>query len=367
VDTNGARGKVGPAGAERYTGTTPGRGAALAGLSGQLLRPSTFPAAAGLGLSLKDRVQAAGLASTFRRELRRARPDLVHTSHAGIRSLAALWAAARERLPCVVTIYGSEFTSPALERYHPLARHVCAQADAVLAISRHTAAMAAAVGVKNEIRVVYPGIDPDVIAGTAVTDRFRRTYGIAPGRTLVLYAGWLIERKGPQVLLRALARLPRPLVDGIDVVFIGPDHGLGAGLRDTVAAEGWHTVRVIGEVAAADVAQVYRAASVLVFPTLTRDEGFGLVAVEAAAAGCAVLGSRIGAIPEVVDDGVNGALFEPGNDEQLAALLTAAVADPARLAAWRTASPNVARRFDRRRTAALTADVYARVLASRGR
>jgi glycosyltransferase involved in cell wall biosynthesis len=54
----------------------------------------------------------------------------------------------------------------------------------------------------------------------------------------------------------------------------------------------------------------------------SRWEGFGLVALEAMRCGCAVVASRVGGLSEVVDDGVTGLLFEPGDAAGLAALLS---------------------------------------------
>lgn len=65
----------------------------------------------------------------------------------------------------------------------------------------------------------------------------------------------------------------------------------------------------------------------------SRWEGFGLVLLEAMAAGRAVVASRVSAIPEVVEDGVTGLLVPPGDPAALAAAIGALLADPARRAA----------------------------------
>ena len=75
-----------------------------------------------------------------------------------------------------------------------------------------------------------------------------------------------------------------------------------------------------------DVPSLMQALNVLVLPS--RAEAFGLVLLEAMANARAVVGSRSGAIPEVVKHGENGLLFEPGNAESLAEALLELLRDP---------------------------------------
>jgi glycosyltransferase involved in cell wall biosynthesis len=110
-------------------------------------------------------------------------------------------------------------------------------------------------------------------------------------------------------------------------------------------------VHVIGEVDAEQVDAFYRLADIFVFPTITEDEGFGLVAAEAAASGCAIVASRIGAIPEVVSEGVNATLVPPNDAAALAGALTRLIEDERRRSSYQEGSPGVARKFSWRQTA----------------
>jgi starch synthase len=76
-----------------------------------------------------------------------------------------------------------------------------------------------------------------------------------------------------------------------------------------------------------DLPDLYRAADVVVFPTVWRTEGFGLVAAEAMACGTAVVASRVGAIPEVVEDGVTGLLVTPDDEQDLARGISRVLSD----------------------------------------
>jgi len=302
-------------------------------------------------LPLKERVRVIGLRDRLSSILRRQPVEVVHGMHAGVRSLGALWAAKLSNSPFMLTVFGSEFVSPALQTYLPVARFVCTRADTVVAISKHSASVARKAGVDRPIEIVYPGIDFARYEQSRVPAGFHKRYGLRRGVPIVLYAGALIERKGPQVLLAALNHLPEAVRRVFEVVLIGPDLGLRKHLELTVKRNRWSSVHVVGEVPPAAVPAFYRAADIFVFPTITQDEGFGLVAVEAAAAGCAIIASRIGAIPEVVAEEKNALLFSPGNAVELAQSLQQLLSDAPRRAGLQRASPSVAKRFSWESTA----------------
>jgi glycosyltransferase involved in cell wall biosynthesis len=73
---------------------------------------------------------------------------------------------------------------------------------------------------------------------------------------------------------------------------------------------------------------VWHSADVFVMPT--RNEAFGLVYQEAAAAGLPAIGSRLNAVPEIITDGETGLLTDPGNRAQLVAAMDAMIASPDR-------------------------------------
>ena len=103
-----------------------------------------------------------------------------------------------------------------------------------------------------------------------------------------------------------------------------------------------------------DLARIYRAASVLVYPSLF--EGFGLPPLEAMAHGCPVVAARAGAIPEVAGDAA--LLFEPTDPDALADALTLVLEDGDRVASLRTAGRARAATYTWDRTVAATLDGY---------
>ena len=163
--------------------------------------------------------------------------------------------------------------------------------------------------------VVTPyGVDPHF----GVTGPTRNT---AP---YLLVVGALQPRKDPVRALEALALLDSDL----RLVFVGPDKGSASDIREGVrrlrlAAR----VEIAGYVDKAELAQLYRGAACLVFPSLY--EGFGLPVVEAMASGTAVVATTAGALPEVA--GEAAVLVEPGDAEALAAGVEQALAQRDRL------------------------------------
>lgn len=156
----------------------------------------------------------------------------------------------------------------------------------------------------DKIRVLYPGFDvppePDRRQGGDVTFLF---LGRQPGR------------KGGDLALAAFQVL-RQSCPGVRLLYVTdepPDRALpGVEARPLVAP--------------ADVGRLYAAADVFVNPT--RAEGFGFTNAEAQGYGLPVISSRLGAIPEVVEDGVTGLLVEAGDGEGLLAAMRRLAEEP---------------------------------------
>jgi glycosyltransferase involved in cell wall biosynthesis len=131
----------------------------------------------------------------------------------------------------------------------------------------------------------------------------------------------LVEAKGIHHLLYALARL-RPEGWRLRIVGDGPElphlQRLAARLRLP------QRVEFLG--LRNDVHEILRATDICVQPTLA--EAFGYTIAEAMACGCAVVASRVGGIPEVIEHGKSGLLVEPRDEAGLAAALERLIAEP---------------------------------------
>jgi glycosyltransferase involved in cell wall biosynthesis len=185
-----------------------------------------------------------------------------------------------------------------------------AAADAVVAVSEYVAARQRTAGrvPAGRIQVVpNPVSVPETVRPTA---EVRTSLGLAPGRRLVAAAGRLTPEKGFADLIAAADALP----PDVDVVVFGdgPERvrleeqraGLRTGAR----------VRLAGQ--RPDAAECVAAADVCVVPSRW-EEAFCLAAAEPLARGRPLVATRVGAIPELVRDGVTGLLVPPADPRAL--------------------------------------------------
>lgn len=249
--------------------------------------------------------------------------EILHGHHALHDSwVAQLLAQSYFHCPFVVTVYASEFTMPVHKPWRKMAIDVCNRADAVVCISQYTRDCMLQAGAKPHRAVInYLGVEPAHFADPSPDkiQAVRQRFGISDDCPMILYIGWLIERKGSQILLEALAKITHlPW----KTIFVGPD----GGMKDVLSARA-EALKLQDRVIVSDaipddeILALYSLTYSFVFPTISRDEGFGLVALEAMAHGVPVIGSRTGAIPEVVKDHETGMLFTPGDSDDLASCL----------------------------------------------
>jgi glycosyltransferase involved in cell wall biosynthesis len=135
-----------------------------------------------------------------------------------------------------------------------------------------------------------------------------------------LFVGRLSEEKGVGVLAEAWQELDLT----IKVTSDGPS---AESLRNSSGGP----VHLLGYVTEGQVAAAMRAAAFLVVPSLVY-EGFPMVVAEAYAAGLPVIGSRLGALGELVEDGITGLHFTPGDARDLAAKVRWAASHPEQMA-----------------------------------
>ncbi|MCW2876493.1 MAG: UDP-N-acetylglucosamine [Sphaerisporangium sp.] len=200
------------------------------------------------------------------------------------------------------------------------------------------------------VRTINPGVDLSLFRPGSRDDA-RRRLGLPPGAVLLLFAGRVQPLKGPDVLLKAAARMiqndPR-LAGRLVVAIVGGPSGAGRanpGHLAELAADLGITgqVRLEPPCHQAVLADWYRAATAVVVPS--HAETFGLVAVEAQACGTPVVASAAGGLRTAVRDGVSGVLVEGHDPARYARVLADLVAAPHRLRALGQAAVAHASRF----------------------
>ena len=169
-----------------------------------------------------------------------------------------------------------------------------------------------------------------------------------------LYVGRLSEEKGPRVLVDAWQELDVAL----ELIGDGP---LAEALRSKAPAQ----VHFRGFVSDDELAQSMWRASFLVMPSLVY-EGFPMVVAEAFAAGLPIVASRLGALAELVEDGVTGLQFNAGDPADLAAKVRWAASNPDKMAAMgKRARAVYEQRYTPERNYARLMEIYAEAIQHR--
>lgn len=224
-----------------------------------------------------------------------------------------------------------------IEARHPIYRAIwlpfIRQIDQAFVNSHFTRALAIRAGVPAErITVLYPGVElPMTSEAQELAAEFRERYtlGNAP---IMLYVGRITARKGLSFLAEYI--LPKVLhaVPEAQLVVIG-DQAKNAVLKGDFELKKTHQILQALELEThahflgprthddLDISAAYFAADVQVFPVQHRtgdNEGFGMVAIEAAAHGLPTVAFAVGGISDAIQDGVSGALVAPGDSETFA-------------------------------------------------
>jgi glycosyltransferase involved in cell wall biosynthesis len=175
---------------------------------------------------------------------------------------------------------------------------------------------------RSKVDVLYVAVDMDSI-NKMDTDQAKKQLGLGQHK-IILFVGRKCPEKGPQVLIKALPRIIRANPDSL-AVLVGPDYIFGANFTDYTEllrkqAEELHvTDKIVFESHVSEAVKqlYYSAADVFVCPSIWQDLCPSVVK-EALAFGKPVVASKVGGIPEIIEDGYTGLLVPPNDAESLA-------------------------------------------------
>jgi glycosyltransferase involved in cell wall biosynthesis len=228
---------------------------------------------------------------------------------------------------------------------------------AVIANSRHTARVLAATYPisPDRLHLCYQQcIEPERYAPA----RALRA-SIRPHPPRVIFVGGNMQRKGLPTLIRAAPHILATLPE-IEFWVVGHDKAIPS-MQALCRATGVERhVRFWGLRPHTELLQLYAQADVFAMPSLT--EAFGAVFLEAMAAGVVTLGTRVGGIPEIIEDGRNGLLVNPDDPENLAQELVRVLRDDPLCDELRQAGLATARRFDLERMIRCNYEIYGKVI-----
>ncbi len=238
------------------------------------------------------------------------RPNVILATWLFPAGWAGLMAARRLNLPLVIKVHGSDLMllkeDPARL---PFLRQALEGAHGVVAVSQPLAEEARALGARR-VKVVPNGLNRDLFA-PASRPAARAELGLPLEDRLLVFVGRLTPVKGPDLVLEALARLPR-----VRLVMVGGG-SMEHRLKELAQRLGI-TGRVIwaGPQPHHKVPRYLAAADALVLPS--RSEGDPNAVLEALGCGRPVVAAAVGGVPQVVREGDNGALFPPGDSQAMA-------------------------------------------------
>jgi phosphatidylinositol alpha-mannosyltransferase len=278
-------------------------------------------------------------------------PDVVHV-HEPLAPSTSMLATFAATAPVVATFHAFADRSRLMELAAPALRTVHRRIAVSIAVSRAAAEFLAR-AVPGEVEIVPNGTDVERFAHPRALAE-----GLPEGRR-ILWAHRLDPQKGFPVALRAFARLAAELED-VHLVVAGDGRDRGA--LELLSDRDRRRVVMLGAVPNDDLPQFHAAADVFVAPAVGQ-ESFGVVLIEAMAAGVPVVASDIPGYREVVRDGVDGLLVPPRDPNALAAALRRVLDDPALASALARAGRDRAAEYSWDVVAPRIEAIYQRVTA----
>ncbi|MEU5695204.1 glycosyltransferase family 4 protein [Actinosynnema sp. NPDC020468] len=310
-------------------------------------------------LAMGHAMTRAGLAV-----LRGWRPEVVH-AHDWLVTHPAIALAEASGAPLVATVHATEagrhsgWLSQTLnQQVHSVEWWLANRADALITCS---AAMATEVAHLFEVdgaTVLHNGIEPRRWRVRSADVAAARAEYSPSGEPLLLFFGRLEWEKGVQDLIAALPRIRRTH-RGTRVVVAGTGTHREWLEEQARKHRVWRAVEFVGHLPDRDLAALLAAVDAVVLPS--RYEPFGIVALEAAAAGAPLVASTAGGLGEVVRDGVTGLSFPPSDVDGLTRAVRSVLDDrPSATRRAKAAKARLATDFDWTTIAQATAAVYHR-------
>jgi N-acetyl-alpha-D-glucosaminyl L-malate synthase BshA len=253
--------------------------------------------------------------------------DLLHVHYAIPHSVSAYLARAMlktRKLPFVTTLHGTDITLVGMDRsYLPITRFSIEESDAVTAISEYLAAVTRdEFQVRTRVEVIPNFVNCNVFQPADGTCR-RKMFAADHERVLAHLSNFRPVKRVPDVI-EIFHLVRREIPAKLLMIGDGPDRTIA----EWMVREKNLTRDVFFLGKQNQVQELINCADVLLLPSDL--ESFGLVALEAMACGVPAVCSRVGGLPEVVRDGIDGFLAPPRDVQAMAAKALEILKDPAK-------------------------------------
>ena len=264
--------------------------------------------------------------------------DLLHVHYAIPHSVSALLArqmlaAKGRRLPFVTTLHGTDITLVGLDRsYLPITRYSIQESDGVTSISQYLKDKTLDdFGVTREIAVVPNFVNCNVY--TPITDEAVRAQArkrlAAPDEAILMHLSNFRPVKRVVDVVKVFAQVARAMPAQLVLVGDGPDRSTAEWLAHDLGIHG--RIHFMGK--QERVNELLPLADLMLMPSEL--ESFGLAALEAMACKVPAIATRVGGVPELIDDDVNGLLYSVGDVDGMAEGAIGLLKDRDRLQAMR--------------------------------
>ncbi len=272
--------------------------------------------------------------------------DLLHVHYAIPHSVSALLArqmlASRgRRLPFVTTLHGTDITLVGLDRsYLPITTYAIQESDGVTSISQYLKEKTIAdFGVTRPIQVIPNFVNCDIympIKDEAVRAEARRRLA-KPGEAILIHLSNFRPVKRVVDVVKVFARVLREIPAQLVLVGDGPDRSAAEWLAHDLRIH--DRIHFLGK--QDRVNELIPLADLMLMPSEL--ESFGLAALEAMACKVPPIATRVGGVPELIDDGVSGLLYPVGDVDAMASGIVSLLKDRDRLEVMRDAARKTAR------------------------
>jgi N-acetyl-alpha-D-glucosaminyl L-malate synthase BshA len=291
--------------------------------------------------------------------------DLLHVHYAIPHSVSALLARqmlakAGRHLPFITTLHGTDITLVGLDRsYLPITRFGIDESDGVTAISSHLRERTREnLGITREIEVIRNFVNCDFYVRNPELVAQQRPRFARPGESLLVHLSNFRPVKRVLDVIETFARVSRALPARLLMIGDGPERSAAEFLAMRLGVG--DRVDFVGK--QENVNELLPLSDLMLMPS--EMESFGLAALEAMACRVPAVATRVGGVPELIDDGVNGLLYEVGDVDGMAAGAISILSDPALLERLSTASRRTAQdHFCASRIIPLYERYYERILS----
>jgi N-acetyl-alpha-D-glucosaminyl L-malate synthase BshA len=273
--------------------------------------------------------------------------DLLHVHYAIPHSVSALLArqmlAERgKHLPFATTLHGTDITLVGMDRsYLPITRYAIQQSDGVTSISSYLKEVTeVSFGITRPIEVVHNFVNCDVYKPFPESEAGVRSHSrakfAAPDEFLLMHLSNFRPVKRISDVVQIFARVALQLPARLALIGDGPDRSTAEWLAHSLGIH--DRIHFLGK--QERVSEILPLADLMLMPSEL--ESFGLAALEAMACQVPAIATRVGGVPELIADGVDGLLFSVGNIEAMASASVDLLSNPERHLAMRKAARKTA-------------------------